>query len=66
MTMPARAQAIFESEAGDMLESLGYPLTGDAHRLSPFSKLAYRAHDRLSREGWHFARKMFKSIPERK
>jgi hypothetical protein len=62
--MPAPAQAIFESVAGDALQDLGYPLTGVAHKPSIFSRSMYVAHDRLTREAWHWARKMFPAISE--
>lgn len=64
--MPTRDQAIFEAVAGDTLKRCGYPLTGLAHRPSFFSRLGYVAHDRLTREGWNLARKLFKNISERK
>lgn len=64
--MPAPAQAIFESVAGDTLERCGYPLTGLARRPSFFSRMGYVVHDRLTREGWNVARKVFRNMPERK
>jgi hypothetical protein len=64
--MPAHAQAVFEGVAGDALREAGYPLTGAGHRPVVFSRALYRAHDRLTREGWHWARKLFPAIPERK
>lgn len=65
-TMPASAQAIFESVAGDTLERCGYPLTGVARRPSFFSRMGYVVHDRLTREGWNIARKVLRNMPERK
>lgn len=64
--MPARAQAIFESVAGDMLKRCGYPLTGAVHRPFFLSRMGYVVHDRLTREGWNMARKVFRNMPERK
>lgn len=64
--MSPRAQAVFESVAADVLRDLGYPLTGTAHRPAMLSKALYTAHDRLTREGWHWARKLVPAIPERK
>lgn len=64
--MPASAQAIFESVAGDALESCGYPLAGLARKPSPISRAGYVVHDRATREGWNVLRKLFKGIPERK
>lgn len=64
--MPARAQAIFESVAGDTLEHYGYPLTGSAHRPPLVFRMGYVVHDRLTREGWHLVRKVFRNVPERK
>jgi hypothetical protein len=64
--MPAAAQAIFEGVAGDALREAGYPLTGLGHRPAGFSRALYRAHDRLIREAWHWTRKLFPAIPERK
>lgn len=64
--MPARAQAIFESVAGDMFDRCGYPLTGMVHGPNFLSRVGYIAHDRLTREGWNIARKVFRNLPERK
>lgn len=64
--MPALDQAIFEAVAGDMLERCGYPLTGLARRPPFFSRMGYVLHDRLTREGWNVARKVFRNMPERK
>lgn len=64
--MSARSQAIFESVAGDALACCGYPLTGISHTPSFLARAGYRAHNRLTQEGWGIARKLFKSIPERK
>lgn len=57
-------QAIFEAVAGDMLRDLGYPLTGAARAPSTFSRAMYVAHDRVTREAWHWARKVFPAISE--
>lgn len=62
--MPVRAQAIFEGVAGDALRDFGYPLTGVAQLPSPFSRMLYTSHDRLTREAWHWARKLIPAIPE--
>lgn len=64
--MPARAQAIFEFVAGETLERFGYSLTGAVHRPSFVSRMGYVAHDRLAREGWNIARKVFRNLPEHK
>jgi len=64
--MPASAQAIFESVAGDTLESCGYPLAGLARKPSLISRAGYVVHDRVTRESWNVLRKLFKGIPERK
>lgn len=64
--MPASAQAIFESVAGDALESCGYPLAGLTRKPSLISRAGYVVHDRATREGWNVLRKLFKGIPERK
>lgn len=64
--MPIRSQAIFESVAGEALECCGYPLTGKARRPSLVSRMGYVAHDRVTREGWNLARKIFRNIPARK
>lgn len=65
-TMSLRDQAIFEGVAADMLESCGYPLNGNGRKPSVIQRAWYAMHDRLSREGWHLARRMFSSIPETK
>ncbi len=65
-TMPARAQAIFEGTAGDELQRSGYPLTGSAYRPSLVMRGLYVAHDRVIREAWHWARKLFPAISEYK
>lgn len=65
-TMSPRAQAIFEGVAGETLQQKGYPLTGMAHRPSILSRGLYAAHDRLSREAWHWVRKAFPHISEYK
>lgn len=65
-TMTPRAQAMFEAVAGDALQQAGYPLTGIAHPPSILSRKLYVAHDRLSREAWHLARKVFPAISEYK
>lgn len=62
--MTPRAQAIFEGVSGDALRDVGYPLTGVARAPSALWRGLYVAHDRLSREGWHWARKVFPAIPE--
>lgn len=62
--MPVRSQALFESVAGDMLELYGYPLTGAYRPPSLLFRAGYTIHDRLSREGWYWARKMFNNISE--
>lgn len=64
--MSPHAQAIFEWVAGDALREWGYPLTGISHKPTLFSRALYTAHDRLTREAWHWARKLLPSIPERK
>jgi hypothetical protein len=64
--MPPASQAIFEGTAGDALREAGYPLTGVGHRPVAPSRALYRAHDRLTREAWHWTRKLFPAIPERK
>lgn len=64
--MPASARAIFESVAGDALESCGYPLAGLARKPSLVLRAGYVVHDRATREGWNVLRKLFKGIPERK
>lgn len=64
--MPPATQALFEGVAGDALEQAGYPLTGSAHRPSALMRGVYVAHDRVSREAWHWARKVFPTIRERK
>lgn len=64
--MSSGSQAIFESVAGDVLEQCGYPLNGIAYRPSFLARTAYRIHDRMTREGWSIARKVFKNLPERK
>ncbi len=64
--MPERAQAIFEFVAGDALERCGYPLTGLVHRPSLLSRMGYVLHDRVTREGWNIARKVFRAVPESK
>ncbi|TAM61120.1 MAG: sulfotransferase [Rhodanobacter sp.] len=62
--MTPHAQAIFEGVAGDALRQAGYPLTGIAHQPSFLSRGLYVAHDRLSREAWYLARKVFPGISE--
>lgn len=62
--MPLRDQVIFEAVAGEMLRDLGYPLTGAARAPSIFSRAVYVAHDRVIREAWHWARKVFPAISE--
>lgn len=62
--MTPRAQAIFEGVSGDALRDAGYPLTGVARTPSMLWRGLYTAHDRLSREGWHWARRVFPAIPE--
>lgn len=64
--MAPRAQAIFEGVSGDALKDAGYPLTGVARVPSVLWRGLYTAHDRLSREGWHWARKVFPAIPEQR
>ncbi len=64
--MSAASQAIFEGVAGDVLAHCGYPLTGVAHVPSLLERTGYRIHNRVTREGWHLARKVFKRLPERK
>jgi hypothetical protein len=64
--MPSRSQAIFEGVAGDMLKVYGYPLTGLAYVPPLLLKAGYVIHNRLSREGWHLARKVFREVSERK
>jgi hypothetical protein len=64
--MSPRAQAIFEGTAGETLRELGYPLTGTGHPLGVLSRATYTALDRGTREAWHWARKLFPAIPERK
>lgn len=64
--MPIRSQAIFESVAGDTLECCGYPLTGLIREPSFLPRVGYVVHDRLAREGWNIARKIFKNISEYK
>jgi hypothetical protein len=64
--MPLREQAIFEGVAGDMLKVYGYPLTGSAYVPPLLLKAGYVIHNRLSREGWHLARKVFRGVSERK
>lgn len=62
--MPMRDQAIFEGVAGEALRESGYPLTGAGHRPALFLRALYVAHDRISREGWHWARKVFPGLSE--
>lgn len=62
--MTPRAQALFEGVSGDALRDVGYPLTGVARAPSALWRGLYIAHDRVSREGWHWARKVFPAIPE--
>lgn len=62
--MSSRDQAIFEAVAGEVLRDLGYPLTGAARAPSFFSRAAYATHDRVTREAWHWARKVFPTISE--
>ena len=64
--MSPRAQALFEAVAGEALLEYGYPLTGISRSPSMFLRGVYAAHDRLSRESWFWARKLFKNIPEYK
>jgi hypothetical protein len=64
--MPVGSQALFEYVAGDMLEACGYPLTRLAQKPSFAAKAGYVLHDRLTREGWNIARKVFPYISERK
>jgi len=64
--MPVGSQALFEYVAGDMLEACGYPLTRLAQKPSLAAKAGYMLHDRLTREGWNIARKVFPNISERK
>lgn len=62
--MPPRSQAMFEAVAGDALEECGYPLIGTAESPSIVFRGLYIAHDRVSRETFHWVRKLFKNIPE--
>jgi hypothetical protein len=64
--MPPRAQAIFEGVAGVALRESGYALVGAEHRPALLSRALYTAHDRVIREAWHWTRKLFPMIPERK
>lgn len=64
--MPARDQAIFEGVAGDALRDAGYPITGTGRRPTAVARAVYTVHDRSTREAWHWARKLFPVIPERK
>lgn len=64
--MTPNDQAIFEGVAGDALQQEGYPLTGVAYSPSILMRGMYAAHDRLTREAWHWMRKTFPGIPEHK
>ncbi|HET7563083.1 MAG TPA: sulfotransferase [Rhodanobacteraceae bacterium] len=64
--MPVRDQAIFEGVAGDALRDAGYPITGTGHRPTVVARALYTLHDRVAREAWHWARRFFPAIPERK
>ena len=64
--MLPRAQAIFEAVAGDVLQELGYPLTGVIRPATPLAKACYAIHDRIMRESWYWARRLWPMLPERK
>lgn len=64
--MRERDKAIFESVAGEMLASLGYPLTGVEQTIPVWSRAWYVVSNRTQKEYWNVARKMSKSIGERK
>jgi len=64
--MTPREQAIFEGAAGDVLQRLGYPLTGTGRALPWFERSLYTMHDRCSREAWHWARRCVPAISEYK
>ncbi len=64
--MSPRECAIFEAVAGDVLEEHGYLVTGTEYMPPAPMRMGYMAHDRLSRELWHWVRKVFRKIPERK
>jgi len=64
--MPQRAQALFEAVAGDALQELGYPLTGVIRPATAMSKACYVVHDRVMRESWYWARRLWPTLPESK
>jgi len=64
--MSPSAQALFEAVAGDVLQELGYPLTGVVKPATPLAKVCYVAHDHLVRESWYWARRLWPTLPESK
>ena len=47
--MPARDRVLFESVAGDLLQSLGYETEGRTRRITPAERLAWDVHQRIWR-----------------
>ncbi|MHB1187360.1 sulfotransferase family protein [Thiobacillus sp.] len=64
--MSPREQAIFESEAGSMLEKLGYELTGRKHSVSMVEAGYWWLEDRVRREFRALMRRLFPSIGEKR
>lgn len=63
--MSPREQAIFESQAGGMLEALGYDLTGRRHSVSKVEALYWWAEDRARREFRALMRRLFPVLGEK-
>jgi hypothetical protein len=64
--MSPREQAIFESEAGSMLEKLGYELTGCKRSVSMVEAGYWWLEDRVRRETRALMRRLFPSMGEKR
>jgi hypothetical protein len=63
-SMTPAAQALFEGVAGEVLKQACYPVTGLSRPPTLLMRGLYVAHNRVTREAWHYVRKVFPAIPE--
>jgi hypothetical protein len=64
--MSPREQGIFEAEAGSMLESLDYELSGHTSRVSRPEAIYWRVEDRVRKEIRALMRRLFPSMGEKR
>lgn len=64
--LPLKQQSVFEAVAGDVLVESGYSVMGLGRSIPTVLRVAYMVQDQCVREFWRWARKVSKTIPERK